>query len=469
MKYLSSYRWICGIIVCGYLFLLAFVLSHSISLAYAKSTVATPTPRSTMVSIVAPQAKSTPTVLIVSQTSSFLDPSSIIAIIGLIIAFLSMIVAAVTLFFIIKYVKDTASMAKATRDSADATLTSARTAEKTLQEMKEARDEENAPFVIVYFNYIHSRHQSLYLVVENVGKNVAKDIKLKFIPSLQVSQFNTDQLENNLLLKNGLKSLAPNYKLPIPFDYLMHYFKANLPMEYTVKVTYWWKTPLQPEVFEYPLDLALFKYTDFVTETGLSEIDETLQRLESNFRSYSWSADTTNNLLNHIANAINRGLIIKNRVSISQDNTDVPTILREFVYLWVVDYGKQKEKWGKSFIFNLRAKAALISEELLKSTIILDSHAWTEQLKQVISNLSKLSSMQLELDLPEGSFSSAPLFLHGGHSKEDFENLGDSIITDIKAIVELIDKEQVTTLNCDDKEEAQLPISIEEANSLNGL
>jgi hypothetical protein len=372
-----------------------------------------------------------------------------------------MLVAALTLFFIIKYVRDTAAMAKATRDSADATRDTAKAAENTLQEMKEARDEENAPFVIVYFNYIHSRYRSLYLMVENIGKNVARDIKLEFTPSLQVSEINRERIENNMLLKNGLKSLAPNYKIPIPFDYLIYYFQANLPMEYTVKVTYWWKTPLLPVVFEYPLDLALFKYTDFVTETGLSQIDETLQRLESHFSNYSLSADTANNLLNHIANALNRGLIIKNRISVGQD-IDIPTMLKEFVYLWTVDYGKQTEKWNDPFIFDLRAKCHLINAGLLKSVILLDSQAWAEQLKRIISNLSQLSSMRLKLDLPDGTFTSAPLFLSVGSSKEDFDNLGDSIVADSWAVIELIEKEKETPLNGDNKEETQPPISIEE-------
>ena len=120
---------------------------HSTSLAHTESTLAISMPSSTIVSIATPQAKPTPTIIVISQPSSFSDPSTVIAMLGLIIA-------AVTLFFIIKYVRDTAAMAKATRDSADATRDTAKAAENTLQEMKEARDEENAPFVIVYFNYI---------------------------------------------------------------------------------------------------------------------------------------------------------------------------------------------------------------------------------------------------------------------------------------------------------------------------
>src|SRR5260370_29036013 len=97
----------------------------------------------------------------------------------------------------------------------------------------------------------------------------------------------------------------------------------------------------------------------------------------------------------------------------------------------------------------MRAKCLLFSEELLKSAVSLDSPAWIEQLKQVISNLSRLGSMQINLDLPDGSFSSAPIFLSVGSSKEDFDNLGDSIITDIRTVIELIEKEEETSLNGD--------------------
>lgn len=464
MQYHSSYKLILTLLACGCLFFLGIVLFHNTSSAYARSILATTTPQSTIVSTATPEARPNPTVINVSETSSFPDPASIIAIIGLIIAFIGLVVQAVTLFLIYRYVKDTAAMATATRDSANGTQVSAKVAENTLQEMKEARDEENAPSVVVYFNYIHSRRQTLYLVVENIGKSIARDIKLEFSPALQVSDFNKEMLENSPVLTNGIRSLVPNYKISIPFDYLMHYIHSNLPTEYTVKVTYWWKKSLPLQELEYVLDLNPYKHMDFVTDTGLGEIDETLQQFANHFSGYSSSVDTTNNLLNHIANAINRGLIIKNRVSVSHDTVDILTILKEFVYLWVVDYGKQTEKWNKSFIFGLRAKATLISEELLGSTVSLDSQGWVEQLKLVISNLSKLGSMQVSLDSPDGAFSSAPAFLFGGHSKGDFENLGDSIVVDIRTIIELINKEKEITLNGNYKEEALLPIITEEAD-----
>ncbi len=232
-------------------------------------------------------------------------------------------------------------------------------------------------------------------------------------------------------------------------------------MEYTVKVTFRGNPSLPPIELEYPLDLNHFNYIHFVTETGLGEIDNTLQQLANNLSSYTANAEGANSLLNHIANALNRGIVIKNCVPVSHNIPDIPTLLKEFVYLWVI-YGKQREKFNKSFIFELRAKAVLISEELLNVAVALDSKAWTEQLKRVISNLSQLGSMELTLDGPEGVMFTLPYFL-GGSSKEEFDNLGDGIVADINTVIELIEKEKETSLNGDNEEAATQSI-VEEAD-----
>lgn len=454
VKY-SSYKWVPVSLACGCLFLLAGVLSHNTSMAYASSVLQTPTARSTIASTATPETRPTATVINVSETSSFPDPSSVIAIVGL-------LVQIVTLGFIIKYVRDTAAMAKATRDSANATRDSAKAAENTVQEMQAAREDEYAPYVVVYFDY-HDRYKTLYIVVENIGKSIARDIRFEFSPPLQATQFNKDHLEKNLLLKNGIKSLVPNYKISIPFDFLIHYLKDKLPMEYMVKVTYQGNPSPSMMEFEYPLDLNHFNYIHFVTDTGLTEIEQSLEQLANHFSHFSRSSDTTNYQLSQIANAINSGLVIKNRVSVSPYNEDIPTILKEFVYLWLVDYGKQADKWNNSCIFDLRAKAALKGEALLNCAVLLDSQAWADLLKQVIRKLSQMGSMRVNLDGPTGSFSDAHFFF-GGSSKEDFDELGDSIVLDIRTVIELIEKEQTATVNDENGEEAQFPPNAVEAD-----
>ncbi len=71
--------------------------------------------------------------------------------------------------------------------------------------------------------------------------------------------------------------------------------------------------------------------------------------------------------------------------------------------------------------------------------------------------------MQVRLDSPDGAFPSVPAFLFVGHSKEDFDALGDSIVADIKMVIELIEKEKETSLNGDNEEAATQSI-VEEAD-----
>ena len=73
-------------------------------------------------------------------------------------------------------------MASATRDSAKAS-------EKTIQEMKEARDQESAPYVVPYINI--NKHM-MFFGIKNTGKAVAENIKLNLEPELKSSILETE-------------------------------------------------------------------------------------------------------------------------------------------------------------------------------------------------------------------------------------------------------------------------------------
>ncbi len=450
MRYRSHSRWTLVALACGCAILLGAVLSHSTSLAYTTSPLVAVTPSPTLVVTATPAPKPTPTVVIISQPTSFLNPSSVIAFIGL-------VVQAVTLFFVIKYVRDTATMAKATQDSANATQTSASAAERTLQEMKDARDEESAPFVIVYFNYIH-RRGTIYLVVENIGKSVARDVKLNFLPELQVSQVSKKRIENNALLNNGIKSIVPGYKIPIPFDYLMHYFRENLPTGYTIKVSYMGKKSLPEPPLEYDLDLSIFQVIDFLTEKGLIDVDDTLNTFANNFFLFLEDFKSIHQNLNEISNALNRGALFRNYLQINRTDLDVLTKLKEFVLIWTLDYGKDYEKLNKQFLFDLRNKCLLLKEGLLNNIANSDLGEWQEEVKSIIMKISKLGYMRLGLD--------GYVVAHSiqGHSIEDFNSLGDSIIEDIKRLIKLIEEENELSLQDSKQEETDLPSSVNETD-----
>lgn len=440
MKLQPYYKWILLFLFCCCVFVLGAILSPNIPFLRTEPTDVTST------QIAHPSS----TIVVVTSSSSYTDPSSVIA-------FLGVFVAAVSLAFVIKYVRDTAAMAKATRDSADATRDAAKAADNTLQEMRNARDEENAPFVVVYLHYIHSQYRSIYLVVENVGKSIATDIRLEFSPALQVSEFNRKELEANTLLKDGIKSLVPNYKLFVTFDHLIHYLHGDFPIVYTVKVSYLGKKTLPPQILEYSLDLSYFKHISFVTEIGLGEIDQTLQHIAENINSsHLDQMDKTNNALEQIANSIRGGVFIKNDVSVHLQNEDIFTILNEVVVLWVVGYGKQAEKWNRTFMSDLRAKYSLIGNKLLKNSIFFEVSESTEALHSVISQILTLASIQISLDAIDGVISSTHIAMIGIH-KEQFDELGDNIATKVKMLIKIIEKDKQTLLNENTEQDTHSP------------
>ena len=110
-----------------------------------------------------------------------------------------------TLIALVIYVKKTWDMADST--------------EKSVNEMKEARDQESAPYVLVYFDFCD---HEMYLVVENAGKGLAKDVSFDFEPSLVNSR--GTKISELSLLKDGIGSIPPKYQIRHFFDMSPSYF-----------------------------------------------------------------------------------------------------------------------------------------------------------------------------------------------------------------------------------------------------
>ena len=87
-----------------------------------------------------------------------------------------------SLIFLIVYVIKTWEMASATTKAAQAT-------EKSVTEMRQTRDQESAPYIIVYFD-IPYESNLIYLVIKNIGRTIATNISLTFTPTLRSSNEN---------------------------------------------------------------------------------------------------------------------------------------------------------------------------------------------------------------------------------------------------------------------------------------
>ena len=140
-----------------------------------------------------------------------------------------------TLAFIglVVYVVKTAAIARANQVSAEASL-------KALKQLEETRLQETAPSVVVYFDIPYGETH-IHLIVENVGRSPALNIRFEFTPPI-ASHLDTDgfKIADQPALAKGIPTLPPGYQLKFLFDHSIQRLgeENGLPLRYNVRVKY---------------------------------------------------------------------------------------------------------------------------------------------------------------------------------------------------------------------------------------
>lgn len=129
-----------------------------------------------------------------------------------------------TLIALVIYVVKTWQMASATAAAAKASAESA-------SEMKLSREAASAPRVSLYFRTLDA--YLAYIVLENRGESTAEDVRMTFQPALQSSLG-----ASSLSFFDTPKVLPPRTEIAHGFDVWHQYFGQNLPLRYTVEVSY---------------------------------------------------------------------------------------------------------------------------------------------------------------------------------------------------------------------------------------
>ena len=239
---------------------------------------------------------------------------------------ISSIIQAISLIFLIIYVVKTWQMASSTRKAAEAT-------ELSVQEMKEMRDEETAPHVIVYFEL--PPEKLIYLVVKNLGKGTAMDVKLHFDPPLAT----TGQISINdmPMIKEGIASMPPGYELRTILGSSFEYFgNDQLPLKYSAKVSFFGGLRSEQRVVNQVLDLSMHKNLLYVRRKGIHELTQEIEGLVK-------IQSKITKALEQIANIAHEGIFINNPsfvISKLDGNTfqwmnAFLAKLREFIGIWV--------------------------------------------------------------------------------------------------------------------------------------
>lgn len=150
-------------------------------------------------------------------------------------------------------------------------------ARRQLKQARELREEEAAPFVVV--DVVPSRNGfSLDLVIENIGKTLATDVRIAFDPPISSTLDGSGyDLADWSPLKEGIATLAPGRRLMALFDTGPQRYQAKLPLRYDVVVTCKDSRGRQQPPLPYVADLNLIYGRMYVAEKG---VDEAVKELE---------------------------------------------------------------------------------------------------------------------------------------------------------------------------------------------
>lgn len=147
-----------------------------------------------------------------------------------------------------------------------------------LSEAKKARKEQQRPFVIV--DVFGSRANLFRLEIKNIGKTIARDVRVTFDPALESSLDGPQgRVRNVPILAQGIPSLAPGKRHTFILDKASARRQAGLPDTYQVRVEYesYDGTPYdEPQV----VDLGVYWNTPDLRERDLHDIWKLLDEMK---------------------------------------------------------------------------------------------------------------------------------------------------------------------------------------------
>lgn len=178
----------------------------------------------------------------------------------------SCLIGLVTFVYVIKYTRRTYSIARSTRETALEAAAMAKVTEesleissKVLEEMRETRDAQTAPYVFAYFDQIEGEDPTkIFLVIKNAGTGQARDVQVTFDPELQNG--GTYSLKHIRQLTEHIPSLPPGKEIRHAFALTVKYFNAQpqLPMKYRVRITFYGGVKKDERVVEQVISLDSF-------------------------------------------------------------------------------------------------------------------------------------------------------------------------------------------------------------------
>ena len=181
------------------------------------------------------------------------------------------VIQLLSLIALVVYVIKTAEVAQGTWKSAQAM-------DRSVAEMVEDRDQQIAPYVVVFFD--HQTDSPIFdLVIKNTGRTSARDVEVTFEPPLQTSLKNYD-IEQLAFIHQVIPTLPPEYEIRASVDVIDNALKSvTLPKQYRVKVTYSGGIKAEKREAEYILDLNIFNGILETHTRSLTDLTKAVEKI----------------------------------------------------------------------------------------------------------------------------------------------------------------------------------------------
>jgi hypothetical protein len=176
------------------------------------------------------------------------------------------LVGLLTLVYVTKYTRRTYGIAQAAHETAleaaamaEITEESLAISAQTLEEMRETRDAQTAPYVFAYFDQVNGEDPTkIFLVIKNAGDGQARDVRVTFDPELQND--GAYSLKHIRQLTERIPSLPPGGEIRHAFALTVNYFNAQplLPMKYRTYITFYGGVKISERVVEQVISLDFF-------------------------------------------------------------------------------------------------------------------------------------------------------------------------------------------------------------------
>lgn len=170
-------------------------------------------------------------------------------------------------------------------------------ARQQVLQAREARTDQNRPFVVVDLDW-QSRRPLLNLIIENVGHTVARDVRFGFTPELESTLYDDPPIAELHIFREGLRTLPPGKRIVVLFDSSIQRNSASFENLYEVQVDYSSDSDAEYSD-EYAIDLNPMWGARYSEPKGLEDVARSLEAIAKEIR--KWSSN------------LGRGVLVRDR------------------------------------------------------------------------------------------------------------------------------------------------------------